>query len=225
MKNIAISLCFCSILLFACHKEDAVPNPPVKEDYNFSILPSSSHYLMPYHSRDSVIFEDSLGNELILRIKTSFNNTKTGTRYFYNVHTAGDTVKYDYTSVGDVIQLKDDSIKYFFKLELFPQLYTPNSNAHSVKAVDGLHVWLSQPESLSQTYSVFFRIIDFRDCAEEDKGWVPNTIESSRTFLGTTFLEVEHTDYTYPKAVVYFNKTYGIVAFSDYDHKLWRLKL
>ena len=220
MKNLAILL-FISTILFACNKSD--PILPIEPENTFKILPSSSNYLKPYYERDSVIFVDSLGNELILKIKTTLNSKRTSIWTFYDVNVVGDTVQREYPCTGDRISLKDDSGQYLITMDLFPQLYIPSTDTNSMKAVDHLFIWLNQA-FYPKTYSVYSKIIDARGSEEDYHYWSINITEPTRTFWGATFLMVEHTDYHNPKALVYFNTTEGIVAFTDYNHKLWRLK-
>ncbi len=70
-----------SIVFFACQKENPVITPPV-EATHFSILPSSSNFLSFYHGRDSVVFEDSLGNSLVLRLKAVLGKNKNSYKLF-----------------------------------------------------------------------------------------------------------------------------------------------
>lgn len=214
------------IVFFACQKENPANTPPVEETH-FSILPSSSNFLSFYHGRDSVVFEDSLGNSLVLSIKAALGKNKTRTSYFYDIHVPGDTLIFENSATYDHILLSDEGKKYLFSLELEPEIYLLAPDNDHLNAVDGLIIYFSQPSSPNggSWYSVFQKVIDLRDYAETEPFWDINLVEPSRTFLGTTFFEVEHTDYFNPKALVYFNKTHGIVAFSDYDHNIWRLKL
>lgn len=224
MKNRYFTLCLSILILFACRKENVAPVAPVEEAHAFSISPSSSDILLPYHGKNSVVFEDSLGNQLIFKVHASLNSTSSGSSYFYNVHHAGDTVIYDYTSTGDYISLRDDSATYVLNLYLKPHPYIPASHRDSIRAIDELTIFMAQPP-VQQSWSVFSKVTDFRDMAAEDRLlWGPNIIEDSITFFQITFQDVEHTNYWQPKGLAYFNPTYGIVAFSDLNQKLWRLK-
>lgn len=214
---------FC-IVLGACQKEYPTIDPPVQETH-FSILPSSSNFLSFYHDRDSVVFEDSLGNSLVLKIKASLGKNKTKSSYYYNVHVPGDTIIIENTDTYDYISLSDEEKKYSFSLYLEPVIYLIAPDFAHFNAVDALFILLKQPSASIVEYSVFQKVIDLRAYAESKPFWDINITDPSRTFWGTTFYEVEYTDYYNPKALVYFNKTHGIVAFSDYNHKLWRLKL
>jgi hypothetical protein len=224
MKKIGIFFCLCVTFFFACQKEDPISDPidpivepPILVKKHFEILPSSSNYLSCYHGRDSVVFEDSLGNELVLSVNSHLNLIGTVT------WSEGDSVIYEYTYKGDFIGLSDDSLKYLFWIDLKPRLYTPDFYPDSIETVDGLSIFFGQ--SINLGYGVFYKIIDLRAYSNSVNFGISNIIEPSRTFYGTTFFEVEHTPYDDSKLLLYFNKTYGIVAFSDLNHKFWRLKI
>jgi hypothetical protein len=219
-------LCFFAFCIFsgACQKENPDVDPPVQETH-FSILPGSSNFLSFYHDRDSVVFEDSLGNSLVLTVKASLGINKTHSSYYYNVHVPGDTVIIESTYTYDYISLSDEEKKYSFNLYLEPVIYLMAPDFDHFNTVDALIIFLRQPLASIGEYSVFQKVIDLREYAEAKPFWDINITDQSRTFWGTTFFEVQYTDYHNPSAMVYFNKTHGIVAFSDYDHKLWRLKL
>lgn len=224
MKKIGIFVYLCVTFFFACQKEDPITDskdpivePPILVKKHFEILPSSSNYLSCYHGRDSVVFEDSLGNELALSVRSFLNLTGTVT------WSEGDSVIYEYTYSGDFIRLNDDSLKYLFWIDLKPTFYTPDFYPDSIEALDALSISFGQ--SINFGYGVFYKIIDLRAYNNSVNLGISNIIEPSRTFYGTTFFEVEHTPYEDNKFRLYFNKTYGIVAFSDLNDKFWRLKI
>jgi hypothetical protein len=219
LKHLTIFFGFCSLLFFACHKEDLVLTPIDP----FTILPNSGKFLSPYYGKDQVVFVDSLGNELIFKVKTSLNDIKNYAWRFYDVNMVGDTVEKLYPCTGDKVILTDTSNTLQFSLEVFPELYLPTTDSSSVKTVDRAFIWFHK-KSYPHIYSVYSKILDARDSTEPHHSWSFNIIEPTRTFLGQSFSDVEHTDYTNPHALIYYNNTYGIVAFSDYDHKIWRLK-
>jgi hypothetical protein len=223
MKNAPIPFCLFCIIFLACHKETPIaPTPTPSSITGFSVLPSSRQYISPYLKKPSVVFEDSAGNQLVLKVYRTLNDTSTATIPHYNVHKLGDTVNYYYPFIADKIILQDDAKTYHFDLDLSQKFDV--SNRDSIKTIDGLIIFLLQPSAHTYEYEVYFKVINLREDTPPVDYWPTNIVEPLRTFLGTTFLNVEHTPFGHPKAVVYYNTTYGIVAFSDYDNKIWRIK-
>jgi hypothetical protein len=224
MKNV---ICFCTLSslfsLMSCHKEVPVPLPAPAKNV-FSILPTSSSCLAPYQGKDTLVFEDSLGNLLTLKVKAYPNTTDSLLILYPDASVAGGVGSYSYFSTGDRIVLTDDANQYTFNVEVFPQVV--GTKPDPIQNFDALLVKMK--ESSYQEYSsiVFFKVIDFKDDISYKNSFVETNItEPSKVIFGTTFYDVQHMDISSSYALVYFNKTYGIVAFTDHSNKRWRLKI
>ena len=209
-------------LLFACKKE----NPVLPQDDankvgigSFALL-ETSRAAVPYYDKSSVTFVDSAGNELTFAI-TAFDNKSTqGCYWKYNVHETGDTVRYCYETTADNIWLKNESQNLILQvqLEAFPSYADPESG----KVADILNVLIRDAAKTNTYHQIFNQTIDHRNYPELDDS---NTTYAQITFWSQEFSDVVKTDFTLPPYLLYYNWELGIVAFTDHDGKLWRLKI
>ncbi len=197
--------------------------PELKCDFDvgsFSLLESSLNYL-PYAGKSRAIYVDSTGSQMELLIHTSPAYTYKGALIKYNVFETGDTIRYCYESESTGCTLLNSGLDISFSLSVSARTSYQMPDMDIVG--DFLDIYFHIPGSDPwKSIQVFQRIIAQRTYP----GTFQNLQFSQLEIFGRTFTDVERTDYAVSgiPSIVYFNRTEGIVSFTDTTGKTWRFE-
>lgn len=182
----------------------------------FSLLTSSLSYT-PYSGRDSVTFVDSLGASLVFSIVEGELNEFQGALIKYDVFVPGDTFRYCYQTEGASFVLENEKEELRFRLTI--QASPDYNNPGPGQVSDVCSIWYSNPDPPPHSSSqVFFSTIALRTGSYTDQ----NIVIPEMKVFGKTFFDVERTNFSNPKIVVWYSRSEGIVCFKDTGGKRWR---
>lgn len=210
--------------LFACNDDNITliieENDAI--DIGSYYLLETSIANLPYLDKSQVIFVDSLQNQITFTIdeRELYFPDKPGHLFRYNVNEEGDTVRYSYKSEVKRFTIANDSLElnYDFTLAARPYYNDPESGY----VADIINIFCRVPEQLPEIIAsqVFSAIVDQRTYPISY-----NTDQFEHMeFIGRTFEDVYHNNFSDPVSDVYFNYTFGILSLTDHTGKQWRFE-
>lgn len=212
-------LCFISftILISSCKKEDA--NLCEDEFLGFFRLLKSSTESIPFNKTTKLIFQDSLGDEVVMQFKVDSSNYNSGQVIYTGKCKYDETYEKEYRAEIDlynyIISEVGDSLDMDFKIRLIVEPF--NNNFGNVNVSDKLHLFRIVKNNSSDSEEVLTILVNQRELTYEELSNFPKP--QSITLLGREFEDVYY-DYN---ALAYYNYSYGLIAFRDWDNNLWVL--
>jgi hypothetical protein len=220
---------FCALHLGSCTYDKVVvipefpefPEFPVDLDCDenigaFQLLSSSLDYT-PYGGKDSVVFVDSLGTELVFSVKENPIDTFKAALIKHDVFVTGDTVRYCYQTESKSFFLENaqEDLKLKVSIDARPDYDDPAPG----KVSDEFNIWYIFPDP-SPFYSiqVYFATIDQRTGSFSDHNIEIPQLE----VFGKTFTDVEKPSFNSTHITIWYNRAEGIVSFIDANGKKWR---
>lgn len=219
---IAIILLVSLFLTSSCSK-DKIEDLCAEEYLGEIYLLESSRNSIPYNENTSLYFQDSLGNETIFQIDMEYYGYKI--RNFSHIQTC----EYD-NSLEKKYKVHKDKYSYVIKesaqtlnkrfllrLETEP-FYDPFSPVSYDTIYDRLAVFIASKTDSTSYYSNLRILVNPRNLSENDIDDFIDPVEEI-TLLNKTFYSV----FISKISKEYYNYEYGLIAFRDWDNKLWVL--
>ena len=217
---IALILFFLVSTTSSCKKESI--EEQCAEEYlgEISLLESSRNSI-PYNENTSLYFRDSLENETIFQIDMEIEGYKEKWNVSYHFACEFDN------SIQKIYNIKIDQYRYIisesantldkqFALHLAPE---PSYNPFNIDTIsDQLGVYKGRVSN-SGAYATNLKIlVNPRNLSEDEIKLFQSPVDEI-TLLNRTFYDV----YISLDSKEYYNYEKGLVAFRDYDEKLWVL--
>lgn len=202
--------------LFASCKKDSLDTNLGKFDYL-----ATSESAIPYLGKTSAVFVDSLGNEMALKI-TEIGKDYTESR----IPKGGLTIpenppvgEYYYSAKRWILNLDNVEQNLHFWMWLTPDIYTFDPTSKLL--ADRLAVFYTDPDQPTEGGQIFSYLVDRRTYPD---GVDEHVAIPSLTIFGREFTNlVESTDLNRVQKM-YYNESEGIVAFTDFQGKMWRFE-
>lgn len=213
-------IAFLSLLTIISCKKDDLSDPCADEDLGEFRLLCNATNSIPYKENTKLFFQDSIGNqvefdfdygnggyrtaEYYITTPCEFNNTKEK-RYKINQ----DYYWYDINETSPSLNLK-----FFLSLRV-----DPYQEFDEMEVSDQLEInRRNKADTNSMTVEIGI-LVNSRELTEEDINKFPKPIDNI-SLLGRTF----HKVYSNLDSSFYYNYEKGIIAFTDWDEKLWVLE-
>ena len=216
---IGLLLLFLVSAISSCKKE-SIEEQCAEEYLGEIYLIESSRNSIPYNENTSLYFQDSLENETIFQIDMENEGYKI---WNGSIHEA---CEFD-NSIQKIYKIKYDQYWYIisesaktldkqFALALAtePSPYPTNSETIS----DQLTVYKSRVSNSSAYVTNLKILVNPRNLSEDDIKRFQSPVDEI-TLLNRTFYDV----YISSDSKEYYNYEAGLIAFRDYDEKLWVL--
>lgn len=211
MKSIPYAI-FLLICLMACQDEinlpDGYDHPCDEMLGRFELLPSSLAKI-PYEGKQSVVFVDSLGNELTLVITTPTNEDDKQALIFNWPDMTKEYFCYESQPIDYALRSNDLSIqinaRYMAKLHTYDALVADEARI--------LMVLTGNPHYLESLALV----LDPRSFGEDDY----NTHLDTFSCFGKNFLDVEHNSIIFGPPQIFYNDSEGVVSIIDTTGRRW----
>lgn len=202
----------------SCKKDDSATLCADEDMGTFRLLENAIESI-PYTSDTKLFFQDSLGNEISMEVEYENGGHDSGYNYFSTtceydsklekqIITDLDFYEYKISEVGDSINMN-------FKLDLRVDPF--NNNFGVVNVSDKLLINQRSKTSTNAWVTQLIVLVNQRDLTDDELSNFPEPLNI--TLLGREFENVYY-DYN---AFVYYNYSQGLIAFRDWDNKLWVL--
>ena len=220
---VALILLFLVSVISSCKKE-SIEEQCAEEYLGEMYLLESSRNSIPYNKNTSLYFQDSLENETVFQVDMENVGYRIMNRYY------SEPCEFD-NSLEKIYKVRSDHYRYFISestktlnltfllvLDIQPSYYPFNIN----KISDELGVGRgSKTDSTTAAYGINLNIlVDPRTLSEDEikKRNFQSPVDEI-TLLNRTFYDV----YISSNSKEYYNYELGLIAFRDYDEKLWVL--
>ena len=205
-----------ALFVFASCKKESPDINLGKFDYL-----ATSKSAIPYLEKTAVVFVDSLGNEMTLHI-TEKGSESTESHIPKSGHIIPENAPvgdYFYSANRLFLNLDNDQQNLHFWMWLTPDIYVLDPESKLV--ADRLAVFYTDPDQPTDGAQIFSYLVDRRSFPS---GVDEHEIIAARSFFGREFTNlVENKDQSRIQKMFY-NETEGIVAFTDFQGKLWRFE-
>lgn len=216
MKSRTIFCLAIALFLFASCKKDSL-NIQLGE---FEYL-ATSESAIPYFGKTVAVFVDSSGVELAMQIteKGSFFTETHLPKTDFSIPENPPAGDYVYSAKRLAFNLDNEQENLHFWMWLTPNIYALESESKLV--ADQITVFYTDPDQPTEGGQIMSYLVDRRsypDGADEHE-----TI-ASQSFHGREFTNlIENKDQSRVQKM-YYNEAQGIVAFTDFQGKLWRFE-
>ena len=173
---------------------------------------------VPYLNKTTVVFRDSLNQEIKFTVTDKGDNdwhwTLPGnceTNYY-------DTIFYDFNAKAREIEIKNDSINFYFTLYITTLLDWENFQEYDL-------LLINHNLADSNGFQNLEIMTDQRSITNKEAEKINSTIlfETEFEIFEKTYYDVYHNKYMdiYFANKLYYNSEYGIVSFKDNSGKRW----
>ena len=216
---LALSLLLSIFVISSCKKESI--EDLCAEEYGEMFLVESSRNSIPFYENKSLYFQDSLENETVFQFEVENEGYKVLDRYYHVPCEFDNSLEKIYTVRADqYIYVISESTKtlnltFLLNLQTQPSYYPFNIDIIS----DQLGVFRSSKTDSTAAYGSNLNIlVNPRNLSDDDIKNYRNPVDEI-TLLNRTFYNV----FISMDSNEYYSYEAGLIAFRDWDKKLWVL--
>ena len=203
------------IILVSCKKEDTCPETIYRGDFTYTQKSLDS---VPYLNKTTIVFRDSLNQEIEFTVTDKGDSDWHWVFWGHCASNYYDTVNYDFNAKAREIEIKNDSINFYFTLYISTLLDFEYFQEYDL-------LFINHNYADSNSFQNLEIMTDQRSIRDKDAEKInsPILFETEFEIFEKTYHNVYHNKYMdmYFANKLYYNSEYGIVSFKDNSGKRW----